>query len=953
VPIRHPTYRPVPAHRQAGALAWSVAALSILVPALSAQASHRGAPAVPPDHLSIDPAVITGTLPNGLRYYIRPNAVPAHRAELRLVVDAGSGLEDSTQRGLAHFVEHMAFSGTTHFKQLDLVRYRESMGMQDGADLNATTTYDATSYRFTVPTDRPDAVATGIRMLADWAHGITFDSAAVEAERGIILGEWRSRTDAGGSASRSGDRFLAQVLRGSPYATRPPLGEPAIVATAPRAELTRFYRDWYRPDRMAVIIVGDIEAKAVEALIRRHLGAIRRAAGERRRPALAVPPWAEPTLTVAVDSLGVGAVTVAYRLMPREHGTVAGFRVGLVERMLAYVLSEHLSDADRGTIDLDEPVRGMRTYTLRAWARDGDTRLALARLLGVVQQVLEHGLTPDEFARVRSYTMGEYENLYEHRAARTSATLADALATGALDGSVLLGADQTVAVARRALSGPDAITLDEVNAAARAILSQPGRVVFVVASPYTSAGVPSEQAIARVVDSVARTPTPAFTGQVAATLLVPVAPASGRVDSVRTLDTVGAQEWVLSNGARVILKPTDFDANQVLVKAIAPGGTSLAADSDYVNAVLAALAVEAGGVGDLSLPVLQKRLRNTAPTVTIRPFITELSQGVTGGAAPRDVAAMLQLLHLVFTAPREDVAAIAAWRDRFRAELATGQAETAAAIHRLLVRGHPRARQVTAAMVDSLDPARALAFYRARFADAGAFTFVLVGAFDPDSIRPLVERWIGGLPSTRAHETWRDLGARPATGPGGIDADVAPPGLTTVQLVMGGPMSYDPPENLVLNALAEIAQRRLVERLRTDLHATYGVQVSTTSARWPWAHYEINVHFEAAPEQADSLAAAALAVLDSLRASGPTAREAADAKALEARRFELGRRDNGYWLETLSDNAWNGWEYATRLTSVAPLLDALAPERLHSAAARLLDTAHVIRIAIRPRKPAP
>jgi zinc protease len=386
----------------------------------------------------------------------------------------------------------------------------------------------------------------------------------------------------------------------------------------------------------------------------------------------------------------------------------------------------------------------------------------------------------------------------------------------------------------------------------------------------------------------------------------------------------------------------------VVLKALGPGGTSLAADSDYVNAALAASVVQESGIGDLSLPDLQKLLRRTAASVSVTPFIGDLNQGVTGHASTRDVETMLQLAYLAFTAPRADSARLVPWRERLRAGLATGQAQMTAAIRRLLTRNDPHARPITAQMVDSLDPARAVAFYSARFADASNFTFYIVGAFDVDSLRPLVERWIGGLPSTHAHETWRDLGVRPIPGPSTINANVAPPGKTTMQLAISGAMSFDAPETVVLDALGQIAQRRLLQRLRSELHATYGVQLSTAAFKYPWEHYEIDVNFDAAPEQADSLAAVAIAVLDTLRENGPTAEEVADMRALEARGLETSARNDGYWADVLARNDWNGWDRATGLAHTSQLVDAVTVERIRDAARKYLDTARVVRIAIRP-----
>jgi zinc protease len=928
-----------------------LATLLLLTAAVGAQTQKR-AQFAHAGRLMMDSAVTIGTLANGLRYYIRPNAVPAHRAEFRLVVDAGSALEDEDQRGLAHFVEHMAFNGTTHFKKLDIVRYLEAVGMKFGADLNAETTPNETVYRITVPTDRADALPTGTQILADWGHGIVFDSAAVEAERGIVLGEWRSRTDAGGLGSRITERYLGELLRGSRYVNRMPIGVPEIIERAPRAELVRFYHDWYRPDRMAVVVVGDVDVKATEALIRHTLGSIPRAGKGRARPSLTVPAPSMPAYAVVADSQvgNGGSVTATYRLQALAHGTREGFRQALVDRMVAYILSERLSDLDRGTIGIEEPVRDVRTYTLRAPARDGDTEGAFVRLLGMVRQVVEHGFTPDELGRVREYSLTEYENAFMRREAISSSVLADGYAMSFLTGAIVQPIAAALAMARENLTGVNAIGLADLNSVARAAFAPARRVILLAASPTSKATLLTEQSVTHIADSVARASTPTYATEVQSIPLVATPPTPGSIDSVHTLAAIGAQEWVLSNGVRVILKPTDFNRDQLLVQAIAPGGTSLAADSDYVSAQLATQALATSGLGAFTLPLLQKRLRSAGSSVSLTPSIGELNQGLTANASPRDAATLLQMIHLAFTAPRADSVPIARWQATMREQLSTAQAVMAQKIHAIVIRGNPRARPVTAAMVDSLDPARALEFRRARFADASAFTFYIVGAFDPDSMRPFIKRWIASLPATHAHETWRDVGVRPIGGPFNIDAPMGPAGKTTIQLALSGTMTYEPQNTVLLNALSEVAQRRLLDRLRTELHATYGVQVGATAARWPYPHYEIDVSFDAAPEQADSLVRAAIAVLDTLRANGPTAQEVADVKTLEERRIQVGRRDNGYWLATLATDGWNGWDYGVGITDADALLGTLTLEPMKAAADRFFDTGHVLRIAIRPYK---
>lgn len=389
---------------------------AVAVQTSSAQASSGASSRAPSSHgdsrgkhLPLDTAVTTGTLPNGLRYYLRVNHVPAHRAELRLVVDAGSVLEDDDQRGIAHFLEHMAFNGTTRFGKQGIVHYLESMGMRFGADLNATTGYDETIYRLTVPTDRPDAVRTGISILADWAHGITLDSAAVDAERGVILGEMRAQASASTPVQ---ERFAALLFNGSPYAQRVPLGMPKVIERAPRSALARFYHDWYRPDRMAVVIVGDFDKTIVEQQLRAELGAIPHAGPAREAPSRTIPWHHEAVAAVMAEpNISGASIAVSFRRLPATRDTtvsmheqvVSRLRGQLVDRLVAGMLSERLDGLGRGKVAIEEPVRGAHMYTLRTSVPSSEVRTSLTALLATVEQARQHGFTADELKRASSW----------------------------------------------------------------------------------------------------------------------------------------------------------------------------------------------------------------------------------------------------------------------------------------------------------------------------------------------------------------------------------------------------------------------------------------------------------------------------------------------------------------------------------------------------------------------
>ena len=432
-------------------------------------------------------------------------------------------------------------------------------------------------------------------------------------------------------------------------------------------------------------------------------------------------------------------------------------------------------------------------------------------------------------------------------------------------------------------------------------------MLFVAMSNRDSAAILTVDDLLALSDSVARAAQPPYERELRSAPLLAARPTPGTMMRERAISPIGDVEWVLSNGVHVVLKSTDFNPNELFISATAPGGTSVAPDSMYISATLARDMLAVGGLGRLSKPDLIQHLCGIGSSVIVTPDIGQLNQGVNGHSSPRDAETLLQLIHLFFTAPRVDSAAIAELRESLKAQLAHQSA--ARMIRSAMTRGHPRARPFTPAMVDSLDVGEALAFYRARFADASNFTFYIVGAFDPDSLLLLVKRYFGGLPATHGNETWRDLGIRPPSGAGTITIRGGPPGKVTSQLLFTGEMAYDKQSTVTANALKEILQRRLLERLRTEMQGTYGVEVELSAAQFPYVHYQFQIAFDAAPKQAELLRRAALVVINTLKSSGPTADEVAEIKALQRRQSEVGARDNRYWMQMLSHHNWNGWDY--------------------------------------------
>jgi zinc protease len=952
---QHPGCR---AARHARTIATLTLAALLGAGAAGAQAADP-ARAVPPDS-----AVRIGVLPNGLTWYVRRNGKPENRAELRLVVNAGSVLEDDDQRGLAHFLEHMAFNGTARFEKQEIVDFLESVGMRFGADLNAYTSYDETVYMLTIPTDSQRVVGRALDILEDWAQRISLDTAEIAAERGVVLEEWRARLGAG---SRLGDRIDSVLFRGSPYATRKPIGERARIETAERAELLRYYRDWYRPDLMAVVVVGDFDPAAMEAEVRWRFGALPAVGTRRARPAVTLPDEPGTRFSIVTDREATGSGVQVIHRVPVRHprGTIGSWRASLAEGLFHSMLGQRLSELARkpeapflgGGTSGGRLVREVPVLSIGASAKEDRIEGALAAVLTEVERVRQHGFTQPELDRARLSVLRSLESRVAAQEAITSGSLASGYVDHFLTGGAIPGATGALALAREILPS---FTLDSVRQPASVWRDTTNRAVIVTLPEKAGLRVPAAARLLAVFDSVAALRLDPWREELADAPLVARAPAPGRVVSERRHPAVDVTEWRLSNGARVLLKPTPFNADQVAIRGVSAGGTSLAPDSLVRHATSATGILAVGGLGAFPLDDLRKRL--AGKVVSVGASIGGTTEEVSASGSPRDLETMLQLMYLQFTAPRVDSTAIAAWRASMRERLRNRSSSPAAAFQDTLVsvltQAHPRAKPLTPEAVDSVRVERALRFHRERFADASDFTFVVVGAIVPDSIRPLVERWIGALPAApaarRRSERARDTGVRP---PAGVVRRTvragSEPRSSTQMVFTGTAANVTPAAHYELDALEQLLDRRLTDRLREALGGTYSPSVSGSLWSRPTARYELSIGFGSAPERVDELVGATLEVIEALRRDGPTAQELHDIAEAQRRSRETGLKQNGYWLGMLTSYVQESWEFASLAADQPPGGGtSLTAARLTEAARRYLDLSNYVLVTLYPNAPA-
>ncbi len=901
----------------------------------------------------VDPRITVGTLANGLRYYVRANQQPQNRAELRLVVNAGSVLEDDDQRGLAHFVEHMAFNGTRRFPKQDVVAFLQSTGMRFGAHINANTSFDQTVYELQIPTDNPTVIDRSLQILEDWAHAVSFEPDEIDKERGVILEEWRTGL---GPGARMLDVQLPVLLKDSRYAARLPIGKPEIIQKFPYDRLKKFYTDWYRPELMAVIVVGDFDPAAIEAQIKSRFGAIPRAASAKPRPMYDVPDHPGTRYTIATDpEAPATTVSVSSTMTARDQTTLGAYRQQTIERAFAGLLSARLGELAQkpGAPFLDAQtnrgyfVLSAEATTLSALVPNGGVERGLTALFTEADRVARFGFTQTELDRYRLTILKIFEQLASSKDEHTSESLADEFIRNFMQREPIPGIAYEYALVRRFL--PE-ITLADVNGIAGDWVPDRNRVIAVNAPKKAGVAVPDEAALASVIKKAAGGALTAYVDAVSAVPLLEPLPKPGSV--AKSLDKPsGITEWTLSNGARVVLNPTTFKQDEVLFRAFSPGGTSLAADADYIAAETADQVVAQGGLGSLSAIDLSKKLAGKAAVV--RPDIGEMYEGLNGRALARDLETMFQLIYLTFTQPRADAEAFRALTGQWAAALANRQAvpETAFEdeLNAAVSQNHLRARPMSAELVGQMNLEKSLAFYKDRYADASDFTFVFVGNFDLQAIKPLVERYLASLPALKRKEAGRDVGLRP---PASVVEKQVAKGSTPkgqVGVVFTGPFENNQKNRLVIQTMASTLAGNLQRVLREDLGGTYGVSVVPDFTKRPIEEYRVTITFACDPARTQDLVKALFTVVDDFRTRGPSPSQAADAQAALRRDLETDSRQNGPALNRLAF-AYQYDEPVPDAAALRGLYDQLSAPLLRDAARTYLDTNRYVKVVLLPEK---
>ncbi len=910
------------------------------------------------DQIPLDTAVRTGTLPNGLRYFIRRNTRPEKRLELRLVINAGSVLEDDDQKGLAHFTEHMLFNGTRRFAKNDIVSYLESIGVRFGADLNAYTGFDETVYILPVPTDKPGLVERSFDVLEDWAGGALFDSTEVVKERGVVLEEWRGGLGAG---ARIRDKQFPVLFQGSRYATRLPIGDTTILKSANPAPVRRFYRDWYRPNNMAVVAVGDYDPAQLEKLIRDRFGRLTNPATPRQRTLQAVPGHDSTLVTIVTDpEEQVSSIQVIYKHKPAPLSKQSDYRMLLARRLYNQMLNSRLTEITRqpdapfafASSSYGSFVRSTDVYFLSATVKDGGIQRGLEAILREARRVDQHGFLPAELERAKASQLRSLESAFQERDKTESANYAAEYINYFLTAEPTPGIAWEFETAKRVLP---TVTLEDVNSLGRQWITEVNRVVAVSAPTGPNAAVPSAGELLNTFRKVDGETVTAWTESVSDAPLVATAPPKGRVVSETKIAEIDVTDWKLSNGIRVLVKPTDFKADEVIIQAYSPGGTSLVSDADFVEGSLATLAVGRGGVATFDAIELGKKLAGKRAGVNFT--IGNLDESISAGGSPQDLETILQLIYLKAVAPRRDEAAFNALRAQYVPLLQNRDKDPDQVFSDTIVltmqQNHPRAQPLTAPMLQNLRYDRAFEIYKDRFADLSDFTFVIVGAVKVDELKPLVEQWLGALPSTGRKETWKDVGMKnPSTVVEKTVRKGVEPKAQTVVLFTGE-TTFDPASRYAMRSLGDLLEMKLLENLREALGGTYSVQASGSLSKYPKPEYQFAINFGSSPDKADLLWKTVQAVIDTVKQNGATAAELQKVREQQLRTQEVSLKENGYWVGNIAARLENGEDPRGLATYTKDYIEKLTSEQIRDAARRYLDMSRYAKFVLLPERVVP
>jgi len=929
--------------------------LFMLVPVYIQATSKKSKVTQPKSELlPLDPTVKVGKLPNGFTYYIRKNSEPKSRVTLYLANKVGSVLENDDQQGLAHFVEHMSFNGTTHFPKNELVSYLQKAGVRFGGDLNAYTSFDETVYQLPLPTDNVELLQNGFQIMRDWAHEATLDPVEIDKERGVILEEKRLGKNA---QQRLQYKYLPVIFNQSRYSNRLPIGTEEVLKNFKPQTIKDFYNDWYRPDLQALIVVGDIDVAATEKTIIKLFSDLKSPKNEKPRTNYMIPLNGKNQFFTATDKeLPVTLIQVFIKQEKTPFKSVADYRKHIVRSLFNSIISERFGDLSKQAnppfLQASSSISGFMANidvaSTVVVSKPGELEKGFKAVWTEIERIKRFGITSTELSRAKEALLQHVESTYKEKdKTRTDKYIKEYLNLF-LKSEAAPGIEYEYPFCQQTLP---TITVDEVNDLIKKYIVDVNRDILLLAPEKDAATLPSESTVNGWMADVQKSDITAYQDQVSDKPLMATKPIAGNIVAEKKDEAIGVTELILSNGVKVKLKPTNFKNDEIHIIAFSPGGISLYNDSDYQSATRAASLVDYSGIADFSSTQLKKYL--TGKKLSISPYIGELTEGFSGYCSPKDLETTLQLVYLYFTNPRKDVEIYKGVLSQEKAMLATRSNDPSSVFNDTIsaVLGNYNIRRTGPSLekLNKINLDRAFEIYKERFADAGDFTFTFVGNYEIEKIKPLLELYLGSLPTIHRVESARDLGIEIPSGKLQKEVFKGQEPKANVRLIFSGSYEYNNDNNDKLDALTKALNIKLTERLRENESGVYGVSARTSYNKYPRNRYSINISFGCAPENVEKLTNSTLDEIRKLRENGPLQIDVDKLLAEKSRSTEIQLKENGFWIYYLNEQFFNN-ENPNQILTYQEDFKKITPQTLKDATNKYLSGDNYIRLVLYPDK---
>lgn len=905
--------------------------------------------------LPLDPSIRMGVLKNGMKYFIKKNAKPENRVELRLAVNAGSVDEDDDQKGLAHFIEHMQFNGTEHFKKNELVNYLERVGTKFGADLNAFTSFDKTVYRLQVRSDIPNQLDTGLLVIYDWAGHATMDPTEIDKERGVVIAEWRSRLS---PQQRISEQTLPVIYKDSKYKDRLPIGDPEIIQGASYETIKRFYNNWYRPDLMAVVVVGDIDELAIEKQIREMFSPIKNPQNKKDPADYKIPYHNETLIKIVTDKEAPSTSVQIINKLPKQYiktksDLIEDIKKGLFTMMINARLDELRTTANppfiRGFSGYSSDLGDMDIYRASASLAEDKVLDGLKALVMENERVLRYGFTQSELDRQKTNMLKNAEKQMKEIDKTESAVYCSRAVNYFLDNDPLMSSDQKYNFLNLHKSK---LNLSSINDYAKQWIKPDNKVVLITAPEKDEVKIPTEQEVKEIFNSINKMPIEKYIDKIIDKPLFSKSLTNKKIIDEQSFEKYGIKKMKLENGIEIYYKKTDFKNDEILFSSFSEGGTSLYSNNEYKNANVAAGVVSEMGISEFDNIQLKKLM--TGKSVSVNFGIGSFGQYSHGRSSVLDFETMFQLINLGFTEPRKDQNAFNSFINRSKGMYAnllknpdTYFVDT---LSKIKYNNNPRIGGIPKPEdFDKLNLDEIFRIYKERFANAGNFKFFFVGNFEESKLKDLCAKYLGNLPSGNRSENWIDRNTELIDGKLEKDIYMGAAPKAYVDITYHGDFNWNPDNAYIIRSLIDVLRIKLRETMREDMGGVYGVRVGGGGYKEPKEKYSLNVSFNCDPQKAQDLIIAANTVITKLKNEGPDSDVMLKIKESQKQERVKALQENDYWLDNIESIIQDKLDFSElTLESLENRINKLTQNDIKNAAIKYINESEKIQVVMYP-----